>query len=122
MVKYFQLKKKKKKLRVIQKKKTKLLTHIKIYLKQSDKVCYIIESKYLWRIWITWWILISSDIQDNVEYIYYQIHETFTTFTVPIQIYVNKIENRITFKIKLGYFFKLSKSEVMKLLGSKEKR
>ena len=34
-----------------------------------------------------------------------------------IIIYVNKIENRITSKIKTGYYFKLSTLEIMKLLG-----
>ena len=33
-------------------------------------------------------------------------------------IYVNKIENRITFKIKTGYYFELLTPEIMKLLGS----
>ena len=33
-------------------------------------------------------------------------------------IYVNKIENRITFKIKTGYYLELLTSETMKLLGS----
>ena len=33
-------------------------------------------------------------------------------------IYVNKIENRITFKIKTGYYLELLMSETMKLLGS----
>ena len=36
----------------------------------------------------------------------------------PIQIYVNKIENRITFKIKNGYSLELLTPETMKLLGS----
>ena len=35
-----------------------------------------------------------------------------------IQIYVNKIENRITFKIKNGYSLELLTKETMKLLGS----
>ena len=35
-----------------------------------------------------------------------------------IQIYVNKIENRVTFKIKNGYSLELLTSETMKLLGS----
>ena len=34
-----------------------------------------------------------------------------------IRIYVNKIEHRITFKIKIGYYLKLLTSETMKLLG-----
>ena len=33
-------------------------------------------------------------------------------------IYVNKIENKITFKIKAGYYLELLTSETMKLLGS----
>ena len=32
--------------------------------------------------------------------------------------YVNRIENRITFKIKTGYYLQLLTSETMKLLGS----
>ena len=35
-----------------------------------------------------------------------------------IRIYVNKIENRITFKIKDGYYLELLTPETMKLLGS----
>ena len=35
-----------------------------------------------------------------------------------IKIYVNKIENRITFKIKTGYYLELLAPETMKLLGS----
>ena len=33
-------------------------------------------------------------------------------------IYINKIENRITFKIKAGYYLELLTPEMMKLLGS----
>ena len=33
-------------------------------------------------------------------------------------IYLNKIENRITFKIKTGYYLELLTPETMKLLGS----
>ena len=36
----------------------------------------------------------------------------------PIKIYVNKIENRTTFKIKIGYYLQLLTPEMMKLLGS----
>ena len=32
--------------------------------------------------------------------------------------YINKIENRITFKIKTGYYLEILTSERMKLLGS----
>ena len=37
-----------------------------------------------------------------------------------VQIYVNKIENGITFKIKTGYSIELLTPETMKLLGSTE--
>ena len=36
----------------------------------------------------------------------------------PIKIYVSKIENRIMFKIKTGYYLELLTPETMKLLGS----
>ena len=39
-----------------------------------------------------------------------------------IRIYVNKIENRITFKIKNGYYLELLTPEAMKLLGSTESK
>ena len=39
-----------------------------------------------------------------------------------VQIYVNKIENRVTFKIKNGYSLELLTSETMKLLGSAENK
>ena len=39
-----------------------------------------------------------------------------------IKIYVNKIENRVTFKIKKGYYIELLTPETMKLLGSTESK
>ena len=39
-----------------------------------------------------------------------------------VQIYVNKIENRITFKIKNGYSLEFLTPETMKLLGSTENK
>ena len=35
-----------------------------------------------------------------------------------MRIYVNKIENRITFNIKTGYYLEILAPETMKLLGS----
>ena len=55
------------------------------------------------------------DIQDCFEYILKKHGEDINK---PAQIYVNKMENRITFKIKNGYSFELLKPETMKLLGS----
>ena len=40
----------------------------------------------------------------------------------PIQTTISKIENRSTFEIKIGYYLELLKPEIMKLLGSTEKR
>ena len=39
-----------------------------------------------------------------------------------VQIYVNKIENRVTFKIKNGYSLELLTPETIKLLGSTENK
>ena len=39
-----------------------------------------------------------------------------------IRIWVNKIQNRITFKIKTGHYLKLLTSETVKLLGSTENK
>ena len=39
-----------------------------------------------------------------------------------IQIYVNKIENRLTFKIKTGYSLELLTKETIKLPGSTESK
>ena len=57
-----------------------------------------------------------SDIQDYFEYILKKHGEN--TDKPSIQIYVNKIENRLTFKIKDGYSLELLTPETMKLLGS----
>ena len=57
-----------------------------------------------------------SDIQDYFEYILKKHSESVDNPS--IRIYVNKIENRITFKIKNGYYLELLTPETMKLLGS----
>ena len=57
-----------------------------------------------------------SDIQDYFEYILKKHGENPDKPLV--QIYVNKIENRATFKIKNGYSLELLTHETMKLLGS----
>ena len=57
-----------------------------------------------------------SDIQDYFEYILKKHGEDIDKPSV--QIYVNKIENRVTFKIKDGYSLELLIPETMKLLGS----
>ena len=61
-----------------------------------------------------------SDIQDYFEYILKKHGENIDKPSV--QIYVNKIENRVTFKIKNGYSLELLTPETMKLLGSTENK
>ena len=61
-----------------------------------------------------------SVIQDYFEYILKKHGENVDNPS--IQIYVNKIENRITFKIKDGYSLELLSKETMKLLGSSENK
>ena len=57
-----------------------------------------------------------SDIQDYFKYIFKKHGEK--TVNPSIRIYINKIENRVTFKIKTGYYLELLTPETMKLLGS----
>ena len=57
-----------------------------------------------------------SDIQDYFEYILKK--HRGDTAKLSVKIYVNKIENRITFKIKNGYSLELLTPETMELLGS----
>ena len=61
-----------------------------------------------------------SDIQDYFEYILKKHGEDIDKPS--LQIYVNKIENRVTFKIKNGYSLELLTPETMKLLGSTENK
>ena len=57
-----------------------------------------------------------SDIQDYFEYIFKKHSENVDNPS--IKIYVKKIENRVIFKIKNGYYLELLTSETMTLLGS----
>ena len=61
-----------------------------------------------------------SDIQDYFEYILKNQSESVDN--PPIRIYVNRTGNRITFKIKSGYYLELLIPETMKLLGSAESK
>ena len=57
-----------------------------------------------------------SDIQSYIECIIKK-HEMLTTNS-SIHAYVNRINNRLVFKIKGGYELGLQKPEIMKLFGS----
>ena len=61
-----------------------------------------------------------SDIQDYFEYILKKHGENIDNPSV--KIYANKIENRITFRIKNGYNLELLTPETIKLLGSTENK
>ena len=60
-----------------------------------------------------------SDIQDYFEYIIKK-HESIAD-NPPVQIYVNKIKNRIVLKIKTGCKLELLTEETVQLLGSSKK-
>ena len=59
-----------------------------------------------------------SNVQNYFKYILKRHGES--TDNTSIQIYVNKIKNRVIFKIKNGYALELQTPETMKLLGSTE--
>ena len=60
------------------------------------------------------------DIQDFLEYILKKQSENVNNPS--IKIYINKIENSVTFKTKNGYYVELLTPETMKLLGSTESK
>ena len=61
-----------------------------------------------------------SDIQDYFKYILKK--HSGSVDNPSIRIYVNRIGNRITFKIKSGYYLELLTPETMKLLESTESK
>ena len=61
-----------------------------------------------------------SDIQDYFEYSLKKHSESVDNSS--IKIYINKTENRITFRIKSGYHLELLTPETMKLLESAESK
>ena len=63
----------------------------------------------------------SYSISDIQEYFEYNLKKRSENVDDPsIKIYVNRTENRITFKIKSRYYLELLTPETMKLLGSAE--
>ena len=69
-----------------------------------------------------------SDINDYFEYILKKYGEKINNDKdndknkLSIKIYINKVENRVTFKTKNGYNLELLTKETMKLLGSTESK
>ena len=70
------------------------------------------------RAWTTWLIIFSIRYSILIRVCHYK-HKR-PTDNPPIQIHVNKTDNRITFKIRLGCSFELLTTETMKLHGNKE--
>ena len=64
-------------------------------------------------------ILLIYVMASRLFWIYHQKIQNFEN--PPVQIYQNKIKNRIVFKIKIGYKLELLTPETMKLLGSTKK-
>ena len=63
----------------------------------------------------------SFSIQDIQDYFEYMLKKHGEAFSDPsIKIYVNKVENRVTFK--LGYYLEFLTPETIKLLGSTESK
>ena len=61
-----------------------------------------------------------ADIQDYFGF-FIKKHETLTENS-PIQIYPNKIKNRIAFKIKTAYKLELLTPETMKIIRKNKRR
>ena len=69
-----------------------------------------------WWIWITRWILFCIRYS-RLFWLYIKKHGK-SVDQPSIQIYVNKTENRVIFKINNGYSLELLTPETIKLLGS----
>ena len=69
-----------------------------------------------WKVWITWTFIFCIGIQDYFQYTVKR-NEAFT-YNPPVILYVNKIENRINFKIKTEHYLELLAPDTMKFLGS----
>ena len=67
-----------------------------------------------------------ESLNNFMDHILYEIFKTILSISsknmrhllIILQIYVNKMENRITFKINKEYYLELLRPETMKLLGS----
>ena len=69
-----------------------------------------------WWLWLVRWYLFCVRYS-WLYWIYHKKHETLTEIP-PIHVYLNRIDNRLVFKIKNGYNLELQTSETMKLFVS----
>ena len=73
-----------------------------------------------WRIWITWWIIFYIRY---LRIFWIDIKKTLgKTVNPSVRIYIHKLQNRVTFKIKTRYYFELLTPETMKLPGSTNRK
>ena len=63
----------------------------------------------------------ASDIQDHIEYSIKK-SETLTPAIRSIHVSINRINNRLVFKIKDGYNLELQTPETMQLFGRTQKQ
>ena len=98
-----------------------------LVLKLTNKLDLRIDKNFKFKIYSPIWnykfellhrLYSISDIQDYFKYIL----KTHGENKPSAQIYVNKIENAVTFKIKNGYNLKLFTPEKMKLFESTENK
>ena len=74
-----------------------------------------------WRVRITWWIIFCIRYL-RIFLVYYQKKHETVADNPSIDLHVNEIENRVTFKIKTGHYLELLSPEVMQLLGGTESK
>ena len=94
-----------------------LLYQILVFIAHG-KTAWNISSNMKWYVWITWWIIFCIRYS-RLFWVYFKKHGE-NVDNLLLRIHVNKIENRITFKIKTGYYHELLTPETVKLLGSTE--
>ena len=72
-----------------------------------------------WEIWISWWIVLYIRYW-RLFWILKTIYKNNGEKIVnpSVRIYIDKIENRIPFKIKTGNYLELITPETMELVGS----
>ena len=63
----------------------------------------------------------APDIQDHIEYSI-EKSETLTPAICSIHVSINRINNRLVFKIKDGYNLELQTPETMQLFGRTQKK
>ena len=77
-----------------------------------------ISLKYLLQHEIINWNYLMDDVFYLIFHDFWVHHEKYKTVTdnPPVKIYVNKIENKITFKINSGYYLELWTPETIKVV------